>query len=498
MAVEYFNSFGGFSAGIPPVPVVDANGNVITNVNTTGNVFANVVYATYYRYANGAPLSVAAGGSNTQLQFNNNGIFGGIPNVTWNGSTLTLGNASAVSISGGNNGYFLQTDGAGNLSWAVGGGGGGNGTPGGSTTQVQFNDAGAFGANAGFTFIKSSGNLAVPGTIISNGISATGEVSLGSVANLTILGGQNGYFLKTDGNGNLSWYAAGGNGGNGTPGGTNTAVQFNDDGVFGANAGFTFDKDTGILEAPIVNAVNSTVTNIINTATIKATTLANVTGNLRASGNVNFAGAANVNFGTVANVHITGGLNGYVLTTDGAGSLSWQVGGGGGGNGTPGGSNTQIQYNNNGDFGASAYLTFNDTTNTLQIGGNLIANTLQIGAGVYNYSTSEVYFATTASTAAAQVLFALPVSGISGAEFQIIATCSGTSSRQSTRMSCITYADTVQFNEYAGLQINGGVGDFQVDYNPGTIITPPSVELLVSPYSGTQTIYKMLITVFAS
>ena len=498
MTANYFNSLGGFSVGIPEVPLADANGNIITNVLTSGNVAANVVYASYYKYANGQPLNSTPGGANTQLQYNNNGAFAGIPNATWNGTVLTLGNVSNVSIRGGVNGYFLQTDGTGNLSWAAGGGGGGNGTPGGSTTQVQFNNAGTFGANAGFTFTALSGNLAVPGTIISNGIAATGNVSLGSVANLTILGGQNGYFLKTDGNGNLSWYAAGGNGGNGTPGGTNTQVQFNNDGVFGANAGFTFDKDTGILEVPIVNSTNATVTNIINTATIKATTLANVTGNLRASGNVNFAGAANVNFGTVANVHISGGVNGYVLTTDGAGTLSWQVSGGGGGNGTPGGSNTQIQFNNNGNFGGSAFLTYNDTTHTVQIGGNLIANTLQIGAGVYTYSTSEVYFATTASTQAAQVLFALPVSGISGAEFQIIATCSGTSSRQSTRMSCITYADTVQFNEYAGLQINGGVGDFQVDYNPGTIITPPSVELLVSPYSGTQTIYKMLITVFAS
>ena len=53
MAAEYFNSLGGFSVGLPEVPVIDANGNVITNVLTNGNVFANVVYATYYKFANG-------------------------------------------------------------------------------------------------------------------------------------------------------------------------------------------------------------------------------------------------------------------------------------------------------------------------------------------------------------------------------------------------------------------------------------------------------------
>ena len=38
---------------------------------------------------------------------------------------------------------------------------------------------------------------------------------------------------------------------------------------------------------------------------------------------------------------------------------------GSGGNATPGGSNTQVQFNNNGAFGASANLTFDNTSNTL-------------------------------------------------------------------------------------------------------------------------------------
>lgn len=37
------------------------------------------------------------------------------------------------------------------------------------------------------------------------------------------------------------------------------------------------------------------------------------------------------NLGSVANITITGGSNGYVLTTDGAGTLSWANGGGSGG-----------------------------------------------------------------------------------------------------------------------------------------------------------------------
>ena len=75
--------------------------------------------------ANFQPL---AGGSNTQLQYNLNGTLDGIPNVTYNGSNISLGNVSTVKITGGTNGYVLQTDGTGNLDWTAMTGGGGNGT----------------------------------------------------------------------------------------------------------------------------------------------------------------------------------------------------------------------------------------------------------------------------------------------------------------------------------------------------------------------------------
>ncbi len=49
-------------------------------------------------------------------------------------------------------------------------GGGGGGTPGGSNTQVQFNDGGStFGGNSGFTFNKTTGAVAI-GTTVSGGI----------------------------------------------------------------------------------------------------------------------------------------------------------------------------------------------------------------------------------------------------------------------------------------------------------------------------------------
>jgi len=57
MAAEPFNSLGGYSVGIPAVQVVDANGNIITNVNfANGNVTANRVFANSYLYANGVSI----------------------------------------------------------------------------------------------------------------------------------------------------------------------------------------------------------------------------------------------------------------------------------------------------------------------------------------------------------------------------------------------------------------------------------------------------------
>ena len=494
MLSDPFNSLGGYSVGIPAVEVIDSNGNVISNfLNLSGNVAAGSIYSDHYYYANGQPFAPGPSGSNTQLLFNNNGVISGIPNVTWNGNTLSLGNISNISIGGGNNGYFLQTDGTGNLTWAASGGGGGNGSPGGSNTQVQFNDAGSFGGDSGFTYDKLTNlltvanaaisNITVSNTVVSSNLTintgallnvsgnvntvASANVSLGDVANIHIAGGDAGQTLTTDGAGNLSW-TSGGGGGNGVPGGTNQDVQFNNGGTFGGVANFTFNNGTGILTVP----------------SIKSNTTAN------------FQGATNVNLGNVANLHIAGGIDGYVLQTDGSGNLSWSAGGGSG-NGTPGGSNTQVQFNNNGTFGASAYLTYNDYTKVFQVGGNLIANSVQIGAGVYTWSTSQVYFATTASAVPAQILYSIPVANISGVEFEIIATEPAGPSRQSSKISSLYYNGIVQFNEYASLFVNGGVGNFEVDYDAGNIITPASLELKVTPNTSNPVTYKMLITVFA-
>jgi hypothetical protein len=497
MASAPFNSLGGYSVGIPSKSVVDSNGNVVSNfLNLSGNVSANKVYANSFFYANGDPFNANPGGSNTQLQFNDNNALGGIPNVTWNGNILTLGNIANLSIGGGVNGYFLQTDGAGNLNWTAGGNGG-NSSPGGANSQVQFNDLGSFGGDVGFTYNSTTNTLQVANTIAGS-ITATGNITTGNITSLGNITST--YYI---GNGSLltgittelANYVIQNAQSNITSLGNLVFLNIDGDTTSLGNINSSGNISGGNLNAGSnVTTGNASITNKI---TVGGNLTINSAASFRLAGTMNTAGSSNINLGTISNIHIAGGVNGYVLTTDGTGNLSWAVVGGGGGNGTPGGANTQVQFNESDTFAGSPYLTYNDYTRTLQVSGNLIANSVQVGAGIYKWSTSFVYFANTANTDPQQMLYSIPVANVAGVEFQIFATEPAGPSRQSSKISSLYYDNTVEFTEYASLFVNGGVGDFEVAYDGGNIIVPPSLELNVTPYTSNPVTYKMLITVFA-
>lgn len=115
------------------------------------------------------------------IDVSDNGADGGV-------ATALDADLANVIITGGSSGQYLQTDGTGNLSWAAGGGGG-SGSPAGVNTQIQFNDAGSFGANLGFTFNKTTGTLNAlffsgAGNALSNiqGANVSGAVGLATYA----------------------------------------------------------------------------------------------------------------------------------------------------------------------------------------------------------------------------------------------------------------------------------------------------------------------------
>lgn len=527
MASEIFNSISGYSVGIPPVAVVDANGNVVTNVLTTGNVTAGVIYSSDYRFANGSPLTLGAAGSNTEVQFNIDGDFGASSSFTFNSTTdllsivnllttgiVNLGDVSNLKILGGVDGYFLQTDGTGNLAWSEAGGGG-NGHPGGSNTQVQYNDNGTFGGTVGFTFNETTNTVTaehfVATTfsgllygIANNALTVTANsqpniTSVGTLGNLIVAGNvvANQFVGNATGLSNIP--AAN------LIGSIPLAAHVSEN----AQPNIT---SLGTLTGLIVNG-NIGATNINADANISAgninvtrgiyTKTADITGNLIvgetpfALGNLFAANTTRVELGNVANVHILGGSPGYVLSTDGLGNLSWASGGGGNG-GSPGGNNRAIQFNDLGHFGGSDYFVFDDATNTLTLAGDMVANTYQIGAGIHKFSTQLVYFATTNNTSANQLLWSIPASQISAIDFTIISTDDTANTRQFVKISAMLFQEQVVYNEYAGLHINGGTGSFSVDYDPGGILNPPSVRLLVTPDSSSLTKYNMMITEYAA
>jgi hypothetical protein len=169
-------------------------------------------------------------------------------------------------------------------------------------------------------------NITSLGTL--NELFVSGNATLGYANQVMIQGGNNGAFLQTDGAGNLTWAAPGS--GNGSPGGSNTQVQFNDNGVLRGSSALTFNKDSNTFTT--TNIVASSITGPLNGTAFLATQV--TTGaqpNITSTGILTSLTVSGIsNLGSNSNLIITGGTAGYVLTTDGTGNLSWAAGGGSG------------------------------------------------------------------------------------------------------------------------------------------------------------------------
>lgn len=173
-------------------------------------------------------------------------------------------------------------------------------SPGGADTQVQFNDGGSsFSGSSNFVWLKASNTLSVDGAISGSGI-ISGSAFYGDGSSLT-----------------------------GIAAGSDTQVQFRDAGGFAADVDFTWNKTTNIL------------------------TLGGVSGSGNISGSAFYGDGSN-------------------LTNLPAGS--------------PAGTNTQIQFNNAGAFGASTSLTFNGTD--LRVIGNITGSGVISGSAFYGDGTN--------------------------------------------------------------------------------------------------------------
>ena len=326
-------------------------------------------------------------------------------------------------------------------------------------------DGFSVGANSIINVIDANGN------VTANTLTVDTQANLGSVSNITITGGTYGQVLTTDGAGNLSFTTANGSGSSNLaavmptyiPSASSYTVQSNFQGLFGAPITIdgTFEVDGTLVDVGGNIVVNNGVLQVSN-----ITATGNVTGNYIIGNGyyltgISGGGTATALNATIANVKILGGTNGYVLQTDGTGNLSWTAQTGGGGNGTPGGTNTQIQFNNNGAFGGSANLEFDYANNNLVVTGNVTSTGIFTG-NAYGLNhipganvTGAVAYATTANAVAGanvsgQVSYAATANSVAGANVT----------------GAVAYATTA--NAVAGANVSGQVGNALI---AGTVYT---------------------------
>lgn len=467
--------------------VPNSNGNIRFNGSMSGvGLASNITITGNLNAGNFVQADLLIGTLTTGSQPNITSI-GNLTTLTVTG-TANLGNVANVKILGGNANYVLRTDGFGNLSWVEQASG--NVTvPGGLNTYIQFNDNGAFGGDNTLTWNKTSDTMFVGGNInaaniitapifnsnVANGTAPLQVLSSTPVANLAAATAdtvRNPAQPNITSVGNLTSLTVSGN--------INTA-----------NLDVTGTFSAGNISTP--GTLGASNLNLSGTGLLSGNTTITSSGNLIINGRVNAAGSSNVFLGSVSNVKITGGINGYVLSTDGAGNLSWAAGGGGGGNGTPGGSNTQVQYNDSGAFGGSSFFTFNEATNVVQVAGNITANGVTMGAGIYEFSHSNVFFATTSSIAT-QTLLSIPAADVAAVDYTIISTDGAI--RNFIKISTVISGSVLNYVEYSTLPVNGYTGDFAVEYDAGNILSPPSIQLKITPQSANTMTHKMSVTTY--
>jgi len=189
-------AFGIISANATTISA-DSVGDTLTITPSTGiRVIGNATNDTITLSAN---LTELIGGTNYQIQYNNNGIFGGAPKFIYDNSTgRVIANAELAATSTSTGTFIVRGGSAvtgnlyvggivnsaanitassfiisgGGVFWsngsAYGGGGGGGGTPGGNNSEIQYNNLGTFAVAGGLT--TNGTNLAVSGNITSRSL----------------------------------------------------------------------------------------------------------------------------------------------------------------------------------------------------------------------------------------------------------------------------------------------------------------------------------------
>jgi uncharacterized protein YaiE (UPF0345 family) len=283
----------------------------------------------------------------------------------------------------------------------------------------------------------------------------------------------------------------------------------------GSDDTWFFDYQAGVLNfngatipAPIASGIDGKSVYIVGYRYVGLIGTSNLPGNLSIGG-LNFNGTTISSTDTDANIILSPNGNGIVqinsaLNSSGNISANYFIGDGSLLTGistiSNGNSNVSIYENGNITFSSAgnanvAVITDNGiVASNITVSQNLIANTFQMGNGIYEFFLSSVYSATTATTTPDQVLWSTNIANLSAIDFTIISTDITSNSRQTAKIAAAILGTDVVFNEYSGLYFNGGVGSFSVRYQAGS---PNTVQLIVTPDTANLTKYNMMIIQYA-
>ena len=212
---------------------VNSNFNKIATVDTGGNILSLTV-----------PQNITS--TNSNFTTSNIGV-GNIGNLEVNYLTVTgnsnLGLSSNILIFGGLNGQALLSNGAGGVYWAnyvgniiIDGNSNARVTPNGNINFTVSGNTNVLVVHG--SGINVAGNANVTNTLttqnlnVTNNLNSLGNADLGSNSNVTMRGGEFGWLLTTDGNGQLFWkdpcqIGGGGGGGGSTIAGVNQIIAGN-------------------------------------------------------------------------------------------------------------------------------------------------------------------------------------------------------------------------------------------------------------------------------
>lgn len=262
------------------------------------------------------------GGNVNDIQFNKGGgSFGGNTNFQYNANTsqvslrgnLNVGgwikgkiytNRYNFFFAGGTNGQVLTTDGTGNLNW--------------STLYNNYGDgnvanylptySGTLHPSSITSNVGNISNLTVNGTATISTLNVTGLTNLGNLGNVFVTGGTAGQYVYLTAGGNLGFTSVAGYG--------------------NSNVANYLPTYTGNLHGANVTVTENAVANAVYANHFFSNGLSNI--DSIETQNVTIGTSLSIN--NVNKLKVQGGSSGQVLSTDGAGNLSWVAQTGGGSN----------------------------------------------------------------------------------------------------------------------------------------------------------------------